>query len=169
MEQLLSVQPSLFGVQSLLAPVVRIFVSASNAERLTAGREFIHSFPPAAGRLLVGASREAVDHLVREVSASEQATFGLHRFSLTQLAARLATTEFARRGLVHSTVLGAEAVAARASFEVLERAGLGYFLPVARCPGFARALASTVRGLSATSARGSQSDYPTSPPLPLLS
>jgi len=126
---------------------MRVFVSPSSAERLSVAREFVGSFAPAAERLLVGGSREAVDHLVREVSVSEQATFGLHRFSLTQLAARLATNEFARLGLVHSTSLGAEAVAARAAFEVLERARLGYFEPVARRPGFARALASTVNEL----------------------
>jgi ATP-dependent helicase/nuclease subunit B len=127
--------------------MVRILVSASNAERLTAAREFISSFPPSTERLLIGGSREAVDHLVREVSVSQQATFGLHRFSLTQLAARLATSQFASLGLVHSTSLGAEAVVARATFEVLERARLGYFQPVAGRPGFARALASTVNEL----------------------
>ena len=127
--------------------MMRIFVSPSSAERLNVAREFVRSFAPAAERLLIGGSREAVDHLVREVSVSELATFGLHRFSLTQLAARLATTEFARLGLVHSTSLGAEAVAARAAFEVLEHASLGYFQPVIRRPGFARALASTVNEL----------------------
>jgi ATP-dependent helicase/nuclease subunit B len=127
--------------------MIRVLLSASNAERLTAAREFMSSFPPSTERLLIGGSREAVDHLVREVSVSEQATFGLHRFSLTQLAARLATSQFARLGLVHSTSLGAEAVAARATFEVLERGGLRYFQPVARRPGFARALASTVNEL----------------------
>jgi ATP-dependent helicase/nuclease subunit B len=127
--------------------MVRIFVAASNADRLSVAQEFVRSFPPATERLLIGGSREAVDHLVREVSVSQQATFGLHRFSLTQLAARLATAQFARLGLVHSTSLGAEAVAARATFEVLERARLGYFQPVAGRPGFARALASTVNEL----------------------
>src|SRR6516225_673896 len=127
--------------------MMRVFVSPSSAERLNVAREFVRSFAPAAERLLIGGSREAVDHLVREVSVSELATFGLHRFSLTQLAARLATTEFARLGLVHSTSLGAEAVAARAAFEVLEHASLGYFQPVIRRPGFARALASTVNEL----------------------
>ncbi len=127
-----------------LSAMIRILLSASNADRLSVAQEFVRSFPPATERLLIGGSREAVDHLVREVSVSEQATLGLHRFSLTQLAARLATTQFAGLGLVHSTSLGAEAVAARATFEVLERARLGYFQPVARRPGFARALASTV-------------------------
>ena len=127
--------------------MIRVFVSPFGAERLAVARRFVCSFPPAAERLLIGSSREAVDHLVREVSVSEQATFGVHRFSLTQLAARLATSQFARSGLAYSTSLGAEAVAARATFEVLERDGLRYFEPVARLPGFARALASTVSEL----------------------
>ena len=87
--------------------MIRIFVSPSNDERLTVAREFVCSFPPAAERLLIGGSRESVDHLVREVSIAERATFGLRRFSLTQLAARLATPKFAQRGMVHSTTLGA--------------------------------------------------------------
>ncbi len=127
--------------------MTRVFVSPSSAERLTVAREFVSSFPPDAERLLIGASREAVDHFVRDVSLSQRATFGLHRFSLTQLAARLATPEFARLGLAHSTLLGAQAVAARATFEALERGHLSYFQPVARRPGFNRALATTANEL----------------------
>lgn len=124
--------------------MLHVVVSPSGAERLAAARAFVQDFPPATEILLVGASREAVDDLVREIAG---ATFGLHRASLIQLAARLAAPELARRGLAPGSVLGAEAVAARATFEVLARDGLGYFAPVARCPGFGRALASTVNDL----------------------
>src|SRR5207247_9238574 len=72
------------------------------------------------------------------------APFGLHRASLTQLAVRLAAAEMARLGVAPATALGAEAVAARVSFEALRERALGYFAPVARFPGFARALAATL-------------------------
>src|SRR5207247_441372 len=72
------------------------------------------------------------------------APFGLHRASLTQLAVRLAAAEMARLGVAPATALGAEAVAARVSFEALQERALAYFAPVARFPGFARALAATL-------------------------
>src|SRR5437660_668475 len=104
--------------------MIRVLVSPSSDERLAAARKFIESFPPAAERLLVGASRAAVDDFVRRLSVSAMATFGLHRFSLTQLAAKLATADFARQGLTHGSSLAAEAVAARAVFEAVERGAL---------------------------------------------
>jgi ATP-dependent helicase/nuclease subunit B len=129
------------------ASMIRILASPDSAERLTAAADFVGSFSPAAERLVVGASREAVDHFARSVALPLKATFGLHRFTLTQLAAHLATADFARRGVAHGTLLAAEAVAARSVFEALERAGLDYFKPVARLPGFARTLASTIAEL----------------------
>ncbi|HEY6291603.1 MAG TPA: PD-(D/E)XK nuclease family protein [Terriglobia bacterium] len=133
--------------------MIRILISAAGTERMAAARNFVASFPPAAERLLVGASREAVDHFARTTSLSSRATFGLHRFTLTQLAAHLATADFARRGLSHSTGLGAEAVAARSVFEALEQKALDYFAPVAHLPGFAPALASTLAELRLAGAK----------------
>lgn len=127
--------------------MTRVLISSDARERLTAAAEFITAFSPATERLLVAANRESVDHFARAVSQPLKATFGLHRFTLTQLAAHLATADFARRGVAHGTPLAAEAVAARSVFEALERGGLGHFRPVARLPGFAPALASTVAEL----------------------
>jgi ATP-dependent helicase/nuclease subunit B len=124
---------------------IRVFTSASASQRLAAAREFLGNLPRTGEALLIGATRDAVDQLVW--SSLAQATFGLHRMSLTQLAARLATAHFARHALAHSTPLGAEAVAARATFEAMEQGGLKYFLPVASCPGFPRALAATLSEL----------------------
>ncbi|MGH7785336.1 MAG: PD-(D/E)XK nuclease family protein, partial [Candidatus Binatia bacterium] len=121
--------------------------SASAIDRLRAAAAFIGAAPPGAELLLVGASREAIDDLVRSLSSRRAATFGLHRFTLTQLAARLAAPPLSARGLATCTRLGAEAVAARATFEVLAAGAIPYFAPVARCPGFGATLASTVAEL----------------------
>ena len=126
---------------------VKILESASAVRRLEAAAGFVESFEPATELLLVGAAREAADDFAREVSIRRGATFGLHRFSLTQLAARLALGELAEQGAAPATSLAAEALAARATFEVLEGERLEYFAPVARSPGFARSLASTVHDL----------------------
>jgi ATP-dependent helicase/nuclease subunit B len=130
--------------------VIRLVESASAAERLAAVHAFLQAVPPATERLLVAASREAADDLARQVTLNAGATFGIHRYSLTQLAARVAVAELARLGLAPSTPLGAEAIAARVTFDAREGDALPYFAPVARFPGFARALAATLGELRST-------------------
>lgn len=129
--------------------MLRVFESGCAAERLNAAREFLSGFPASTEVIVVGSSRDAADDLVRAVSTESPATFGLHRFSLTQLAVRFAAVELARRGLAPSTTLGTEALAARAAFEVMQRGELKYFAPVAARPGFAPALAASMRELRA--------------------
>jgi ATP-dependent helicase/nuclease subunit B len=116
-------------------------------ERLRAAGDFLDSIAPGDEVLVVGATRGAVDDLVRARSAAAQATFGVQRFTLTQLAARIAAPALALRGLAVCTRLGAEAVAARATFTALGRDAIPFFAPVARCPGFARSLAATIAEL----------------------
>jgi ATP-dependent helicase/nuclease subunit B len=127
--------------------MLEAFESPSAAERLRVARAFIELIPAATELLVVGASRDAADDLARRVTVARGATFGLHRLSLTQLAVRLAAGEMARLGVAPATALGAEAVAARASFEARRDQSLRYFAPVARFPGFAAALAATLRDL----------------------
>lgn len=42
------------------------------------------------------------------------------------------------------SAVGAEALAARATFEAIDHHDLNYFSPIARFPGFARAAARTI-------------------------
>lgn len=127
--------------------MIQVRRSARSADRLHAAAGFLADFPAGTEVLVVGASRAAVDDLVRAVSARCAATFGLQRFTLTQLAARLAAPALTARGLGTCTRLGSEAVAARATFASLAEGSIGFFAPVARCPGFARTLAATVADL----------------------
>src|SRR5213593_1381296 len=124
--------------------MLKTFQSSSAAERVGAAGAFVERFPTTTEVLIVGASRDAADDLARRVTAARRATFGLHRASLTQLAVRFAAEEMARLGVAPATALGAEAVAARVSFEALRERALAYFAPVARFPGFARALAASL-------------------------
>ena len=126
---------------------VTLHLSAAGSARLAAAHRFLDTLSPAADALLVGASRDAVDDFARELSARRGATFGLYRFSLRQLASRIAATQLARRGLAPASRLGAEAVAARAAFEERERETLGYLAPIARLRSFGRTLASTLEDL----------------------
>ena len=132
---------------------MRTIVSPSAAERLSAAREFVLDAPAGAETLIVSASRGAADDFARILARERAATFGLYRFSLTQLAARLAGPRFARERLSPATALGVQAVAARALFDADREGGLTYFAPVAATPGFPRALARTLEELALAGVR----------------
>jgi ATP-dependent helicase/nuclease subunit B len=135
---------------------LRVCVSASAVDRLSAARDVLRSCTPGTRILIVGASRGAADDLAREVAATVPATFGLQRLSLTQLAAKTAILTLASEGLTSSTWLGTEAVAARVAFDATRDASLDYFSAVSRTPGFPRALARTLQELRLANARAPQ-------------
>ena len=121
-----------------------IVESPSAAHRLALAAAFLERFPPNQPITIVGATRGAADDLARRVAMRRGATLGLSRFSLTQLAARVAAARLAGQGVAPSTALGVEAVASRVSFDAAEGGALDYFSGVARMPGFPRALARTL-------------------------
>lgn len=125
----------------------QVFCSASAVERISAAEKFVSSFRSSTELLIVGSSREAADDFVRNIAISSEATFGFHRFSLMQLASRLATPRLAAHGIVPNSLVGAEALAARAVYEALVEKKLKYFSPIARFPGFARAASATIGDL----------------------
>ena len=128
----------------------RIFEAVSAAARLDAAAAFLHEFPADRPITIVAATRGAADDLARRVAVARGATIGLSRFSLTQLAARVAVTRLAGEGIAAATMLGAEAVAARAAFDAAQARTLTYLAPVAGMPGFPRALAHTINELRAS-------------------
>jgi CRISPR/Cas system-associated exonuclease Cas4 (RecB family) len=126
--------------------MLRVIRSTSATARLDAAFQFLDSRPPSSEVLVVGASRGAADDLAREVARRRGATFGILRFSLTELAARaVAQGQSSRR--TPGTQAATEAMAARATFDATAAGELAYFAPVARMPGFPRALARTVHEL----------------------
>jgi len=124
-----------------------VFRSPAADERLKAATAFLEGFPAATEVLIVGATREAADDVARRFTVARGAAFGLHRTSVTQLAVRCAAADMATRGVAPTTALGAEALAARVTFEAVRDTALPYFAPVARFPGFAGALAATIAEL----------------------
>jgi CRISPR/Cas system-associated exonuclease Cas4 (RecB family) len=125
----------------------RALCSSSSETRLRHARSFVDAAVPGTEVLIVAASRGAADDFVRRIALERGAAVGLHRFSLAQLAARISASPLVERGIGPSSTLGAEAVAARATFETSKAAALEYFTPVTRTPGFPRALAATLREL----------------------
>ena len=126
---------------------MKIVTSSSAAARLDAARAFLSKHPPASEIAIVGASRGAADDLARSVARLAGATFGLTRFSFTEIAARAAAARLAGARRVPGTQAGAEAIAARAVFDAIAARELGYFAPVATLPGFPKALARTLHEL----------------------
>jgi len=127
--------------------MTRLIESSSAQLRLEAARAFAREHATHGDVWIVGASRGAADDLARSIAAESGASIGLHRFSLGQLARRLADPVLANEDRAPATYLGSEAVAARATFDAVRDDELSYFAPVARTPGFPRALARTVQEL----------------------
>jgi CRISPR/Cas system-associated exonuclease Cas4 (RecB family) len=121
-----------------------IVESTSAAVRLARAADFLERFPPHQPITIVAATRGAADDLARRVATRRGATLGVSRFSLTQLAAQVAATRLAAKGIAPSTALGVEAVSSRVAFDAVEGGTLDYFGEVARTPGFPRALARTL-------------------------
>jgi len=122
-----------------------LFLTLAAQSRLRAARE---AMLPLDGEVVViGASRGAADDFVRTVAADKRATFGLHRFSLAQLASRIARLDAARDGVIPAASLMIDALAGHASNDRVARGALQYFTPVAALPGFPRAVRRTVTEL----------------------
>ena len=115
-------------------------IDASAAVRFAAAETFVRRVTPATEIIVLASSRGAADDFVRHIVVGGRATFGLHRFSVTQFASRL-------EGRVAITRLAQEAMSASSAFAVLQDGALPYFKPVASFPGFARSVASTINEL----------------------
>ena len=117
------------------------FFTAPAAEaRLGAALAALSQVAPADRIVIVGASRAAADELAFVAASRSGGLFGLTRVGLAELVTKLALPALARRGLSPTSGLGAEAIAARATFTTHAAGQLGYFAPVADLPGFPRAL-----------------------------
>jgi hypothetical protein len=122
-------------------------VSASARVRLEAAAAFVAGWPPATEVIVVGATRDAADDFCRQAAVARGAIFGLHRFTLGQLASRIGTAALAADGVTPATALATDALATRALFELTREATLGYLAPIADSPGLPRALAETLGDL----------------------
>ncbi|MBX9599463.1 MAG: PD-(D/E)XK nuclease family protein [Bryobacteraceae bacterium] len=124
-----------------LASQRRLVQAASSRAALQEASRFLRDHA-GAEILAIAHTRAAADDLVRGL---ESGAVGVHRVTPAMLAHDLATRAMADRGLSRVPPLGMEALAARVAFSL--RTKLKYFAPVAAMPGFARALAATLRDL----------------------
>jgi ATP-dependent helicase/nuclease subunit B len=125
----------------------QLIVSSSTERRLKAAKAWLKTLSRDREVVILVPHAIAADQLVHELIAEDGSRFGLQRFTMRRLAARIAAPELARQGLAPSTSLSLAAVIARAVHRVLEVGEGGAFTPVAQRPGFPRALARTFEDL----------------------
>ncbi len=122
----------------------RIVVSSSNARRLEEASAHLRALAGRSELLVLAETRGAADDFAR---SSLPSAYGVHRLTLRQFAAVLATEPTTARGLAPVSRLGMEAIAARSVHACRVEGSLHYFAPVADTPGFPRALARTLNEL----------------------
>lgn len=122
--------------------MTKAVASSSSQARLGAALDFLSGHPSTSPLTIVAASRGAADELARVLARARGATFGVWRFGFNEIVAKLAAPALARQDKAVASPLSVEAIAARAAFDLTS--DLGYFRPVARTPGFPRAVARTI-------------------------
>jgi ATP-dependent helicase/nuclease subunit B len=122
----------------------KLIVSADAAVRVQTAREWIAQYPPDSQLLLLTHSKEAASDLVLRVVSKQNSAFGVRRFTLNSLAARLAQHALARSGTAPATSFSFTAVVARAVHSLNAKSQLDYFAPVVLRPGFPIAVARTL-------------------------
>ncbi|MFY9554029.1 MAG: PD-(D/E)XK nuclease family protein [Blastocatellia bacterium] len=128
----------------------KLVISHDSRTRLSAAFEWLTAYPPDAEILVLSPTREAGDEFIRNAvleMGAAGARFGLLRLTLDRLAANLAAPILAGNGRVPTTSLSLEALTARAVHLLSFESTLSYFSPVAKRPGFPRAVARTLNEL----------------------
>src|SRR4051812_48241364 len=134
---------------------MELAVSCSAAARLDAARRWLAALPLDAEVLILAPHGHAAGELLRAEVSDRGTRFGIQRFTLDRLAARLALPELARRGATSATPLSLVAVVTRAIHSLVESGEAGRFQPIARRPGFPHAVVRTwqeLRGAGLTTA-----------------
>src|SRR5262249_2067340 len=124
----------------------RIITAFSTGTRIRLAQEFLSEYADQQV-LFISPTRQGADDVVRNVSLARGANCGVHRFTLPALAVEIASPRLAANGLSIVSGVAMDAMAARATERCRALNVLSWFGPVARTPGFFRALASTISEL----------------------
>ncbi|MFN2514169.1 MAG: hypothetical protein ABR568_22495, partial [Pyrinomonadaceae bacterium] len=125
----------------------RIEVSSDAATRIGIAREWMEKYAADTEVLVIAHSLEAASEFHLRVVGAKGAWFGIKRFTLNVLAARLAQGALAEEGSAPASRLSFTAVVARAIHLLQSEGKLSYFEPVATRPGFPVAVAKTLEEL----------------------
>ena len=123
-------------------------ISAPAAEaRQAAARSWLESRAAGEEVLVVAATADAANELLRGVARARGAAFGWHRATFARLAASLAAESLARADAVPVSRLVAQAVVARVVHDAGLEGKLGRYEDIAGGPGLVRALAGALEEL----------------------
>lgn len=126
---------------------MRAVVSSSAVARLDAAEAWLRDRKPSDEVVVVAASLEAANDVIRKAVASKGAAFGWHRLTLPHLAHLIAARQLSAKGLVPVSTLGLEAITTRLVHQLRTEGRLGRFAAIAEAPGLARAFARTIQDL----------------------
>ena len=120
-------------------------VSAPRAQaRIEVARSWLASHAAGDEVLVVAATRDAANDLLRAVARERGASFGWHRTNFKGLARMLAREALVREGAVPVGSLVAQAVVARVVHEAAAEGTLGRFADAAGGPGLVRSFAAVL-------------------------
>jgi len=122
----------------------RIEVSSDAATRLRLAGEWLQDYPADKEVVILAHSAEAANDFIMRTASARGASFGIRRFTLNGLAARLAQPVLAKSETASASALSFVAVVARAIHALHLDGKLTYFAPVAKRPGFPVAAARTL-------------------------
>ena len=120
-----------------------IIISSRAADRIAHAQIWIEQFDSASEILIVAASQEAAESLVRRIAIQRGAVFGLHRLPFNRLAGLLAAEQAAMQGVAYINGLAIQAIAARTLFTLKGDSRLEPLRLVIDLPGLPRAIATT--------------------------
>ena len=126
---------------------VTVATSVVSQRRIRRACDWLKSRTPIEELLIIGATLDAVNELVRNLAKERGAVFGWHRFTLSGLAATLAAPLLAERKLAPLSRLGSQAIMTRGVHRTKMESGLGRYEPVGDTPGFSRAVAAVMAEL----------------------
>jgi CRISPR/Cas system-associated exonuclease Cas4 (RecB family) len=122
----------------------RLLSAPAAGSRLERARAWLEGYAAGEELLVVAASLDAANELLRGVGCSRGAAFGWHRTTFPRLAATLAAEGLAREGAVPVGRLAGQALVARVVHECGAEGALGRFAEAAGGPGLVRALAAAL-------------------------
>jgi ATP-dependent helicase/nuclease subunit B len=120
----------------------RLLISLDHRALLAEARAFVHQHSASGPVLLVAHTRTAADEVVRVASGA--GLLGVHRLTMTALAAVVARPVLAENNLAPLSRLGSQALMARVVDSLARANRLHHFQAVAGTPGFAGAAAATI-------------------------
>jgi ATP-dependent helicase/nuclease subunit B len=124
-----------------------VITSVSSRSRIDRARAWLQARDAAEEVLILGASLGAANELARNLAKTKGAVFGWHRLTLAQLAANVALPLLTERRLASIGQIGTEAMVARLVHRLRTEGQIGRFEPIAKTPGFSRAIAAVISEL----------------------